>query len=155
MEFGARALGNRSILANPIVPGIKDKVNNQVKYRESWRPFCPSFIQEAAGKYIENINESAFMTVAYPVRESAREKLDSIVHVDGTIRPQTVSQEGNPLYHALISSLGRRTGHPLVLNTSFNVRGEPIICNPLEALRCFYSNGLDALVLGRFVLQKA
>ena len=154
MEFGPRALGNRSILANPISPGIKDKVNAEVKYRESWRPFCPSIIAEERKSYIENPNESAFMIVAYKVHESVAEKIPSVVHVDRTIRPQTVTKQSNPLYHALISELGTRTGHPIVLNTSFNVRGEPIICTPLEAVRGFYSSGLDALVIGDFILLK-
>lgn len=154
MEFGPRALGNRSILANPVTPNIKDKVNAEVKYRESWRPFCPSIIEEAREDYIENPNEASFMIVAYNMREPARERLWSIVHVDGTIRPQTVMKESNPLFHSLISKLGKRTGHPVVLNTSFNVRGEPIICTPLEAIRCFYSNGLDALIMGNFVIKK-
>ena len=94
------------------------------------------------------------MIVAYHMKDSMKEKLPSVVHVDGTVRPQTISQESNPLFHELISDLGNRTGHPVVLNTSFNVRGEPIVCTPLDALKCFYSNGLDALVIGNFVLRK-
>lgn len=154
MEFGARALGGRSILANPILPTIKDKVNDRVKYREWWRPFCPSMIDECKEIYLETPNESSFMIVAYHMKDSMKEKVPSVVHVDGTVRPQTVSKESNSLFHALISDLGKRTGHPIVLNTSFNVRGEPIVCTPYDALRCFYSNGLDALIIGNFVLQK-
>jgi carbamoyltransferase len=154
MEFGQRALGNRSILANPVLPGMKDKVNAEVKYRESWRPFCPSITNEAMQNYVENPNEASFMIVAYHIRAEMREKLSSVVHIDGTIRPQVVTKESNLLYHSLISNLGKQTGHSVVLNTSFNVRGEPIICTPLEAIRCFYSNGLDALLLGDFILRK-
>lgn len=154
MEFGPRALGNRSILANPIFPIMKDKVNNEVKYRESWRPFCPSITEETKNDYIQAPKEASFMTVAYRMQESTREKLKSVVHVDGTIRPQLVKTESNPLYHSLISNFAKLTGHSVVLNTSFNVKGEPIICTPLEAIRCFYSNGLDALIIGNFMLKK-
>lgn len=154
MECGPRALGNRSILANPAVKGIKDRVNSEVKYRESWRPFCPSMTNEARGRYIKDPKEASFMIVAYEAEEIMKKELPSLVHVDGTVRPQSVTGEANPLFHALIKDLGRRTGHPVVLNTSFNVRGEPIVCTPQEAIRCFYSNGLDALVLGRFILKK-
>jgi carbamoyltransferase len=154
MEFGARALGGRSILANLLVPGIKDRVNAEVKYREGWRPFCPSMTHEAAADYLEGPNESRFMTVAYRATPSAMKNLPAIVHVDGTMRPQTVSAAANPLFHRLLAEMGRRTGHPVVMNTSFNVRSEPIICTPLEAVRCFYSNGLDALIIGDAVLTK-
>lgn len=154
MEFGSRALGNRSILANPIFPDIKDRVNSEVKYREWWRPFCPSIIDEAKENYIQDANEASFMTVTYQMQELMREKLQPVTHVNGSIRPQTVIKENNPLYHSLITNFGKRTSHPVVLNTSFNVKGEPIICTPIEAIRCFYSNGLDALVIGNFVLRK-
>lgn len=152
MEFGARALGNRSILANPTYANIKDKVNNEVKYREAWRPFCPSMIEEVKDLYIENPNEASFMIVAYKINSSSN--FPCITHVDGTIRPQLVSKKTNEKFHSLIANLGKKTGHPVVLNTSFNVRGEPIICNPLEAIRCFYSNGLDALIMDHFLLTK-
>ena len=154
MEFGARALGHRSILANPVLPEIKNRVNREVKYRESWRPFCPSMTDESKHDYLVDPNDASYMIVAYPIQEAMRGQVPSAVHVDGTVRPQTVKAEVEPLYHALLSNLGKRTGHPVVLNTSLNVRGEPIICTPLEAIRCFYSNGLDALVLGNFLLEK-
>jgi carbamoyltransferase len=155
MEFGARALGGRSILANLATPGIKERVNAEVKYRESWRPFCPSMTEEGHRRYIESPNEASFMTVAYRARSEVTRALPAIVHVDGTMRPQVVRQDVNPRYHRLIEALGRSTGHPVVMNTSLNVRSEPIICTPLEAVRCFYSNGLDALVIGDFVLTKS
>jgi carbamoyltransferase len=154
MEFGARALGGRSILANLAVPGIKDRVNARVKYRESWRPFCPSLIEEVKDRYIESPNESSFMTVAYRATPEAVKALPAIVHVDGTMRPQVVASDVDPLYHRLIAEVGRRTGHPVVMNTSLNVRSEPIVCTPLEAVRCYYSNGLDALIIGNFALTK-
>ena len=154
MEFGARALGGRSILANPVIPGIKDQVNHQVKYRESWRPFCPSLCTEYKDEYLEGAAEAPFMIVAFPVHPDKRELIPATVHVDGTVRPQTVSKTVNPLFYQLIETLGKHTGHPVVLNTSFNVRGEPIICTPLEAVRCYFSTGMDALAIGDFLLQK-
>jgi len=154
MEFGARALGGRSILANPVFPGIKDKVNGQVKYRESWRPFCPSLVDGAKDEYLEGAAEAPFMIVAFPVKPDKRSLIPSAVHVDGTVRQQTVTEHANPRFHELLSEVGRRTGHPVVMNTSFNVRGEPIICTPLDAVRCFYSTGLDTLAIGDFVLTK-
>ncbi len=154
MEFGARALGGRSILANPLYPNIKEKVNAEVKYRENWRPFCPSMLADVKDKYLKDANEASFMIVAYPIQEAMRDKVPGIVHVDGTVRPQAVTREASPRFYELIEEVGKRTGHPVVLNTSFNVRSEPIICTPLEAVRCFYSNGLDALVMGNFVLKK-
>lgn len=155
MEVGSRALGNRSILANPAYPDIKNKVNERVKYRESWRPFCPSMTDEAKNRYIQGPNDVAHMIVAYQVPAGVEKSLPGIVHVDGTIRPQAVTQAKNPRFHALITELGKQTGHPVVMNTSFNVRSEPIVCTPLDAVRCFYSNGLDALVMGNFVLTKS
>ena len=109
---------------------------------------------ESKHDYLVDPNDASYMIVAYPIQEAMRGQVPSAVHVDGTVRPQTVKAEVEPLYHALLSNLGKRTGHPVVLNTSLNVRGEPIICTPLEAIRCFYSNGLDALVLGNFLLEK-
>ncbi len=154
MEFGARALGNRSILANPAFPDMKIKVNDEVKYRENWRPFCPSMTAEAKNDYLVNPNEASFMIVAYHLQEEKKKALPAIVHVDGTVRPQAVSNTSNPKFHSLIDNLGKKTGHPVVMNTSFNVRGEPIITEPLDAIRCFYSNGLDALIMEDFLLLK-
>ena len=154
MEFGARALGARSILANPLVKGIKDKVNNEVKYREDWRPFCPSLQEEAQHKYLKDVNEASFMIVAYQANEKTRLELPSVVHVDGTVRPQVVSRQSSPLYYSLLEDFGKRCGEPIVLNTSFNVRGEPIVCTPQDAIRCFFSTGLDSVIMGSFLLQK-
>jgi carbamoyltransferase len=154
MEFGPRALGNRSILGNPAIAGMGDRVNKDVKYREPWRPFCPSMLEDVKDDYIDDASLAPFMIVAYRATDRLKQQLPSVVHTDDTIRPQTVTTESNPLFYELLEKLGERTGHPVVMNTSFNVRGEPIICAPLEAVRCFTSNGLDALIMGDFVLEK-
>ena len=154
MEFGARALGNRSILANPTIPSAKEKVNREVKYRESWRPFCPSIAAESLSDYVARPNEASFMIVAYEMKKTAQQQLSSVVHVDGTIRPQAVSMHANPLFASLLANMGKRCGHPVVLNTSLNVRGEPIVCSPSEAVRCFHGTGLDALIMGDLIVQK-
>jgi len=153
-EFGARALGARSILANPQIADMKNKINARVKYREGFRPFAPSMVEEVKDRYMVNPKASPFMILAYPFKEGFREAFPSIVHVDGSVRPQTVSRTANPLYWNMIKKFGEMTGHPIVLNTSFNVRGEPIVGTPLDALRCFYSTGMDALALGSFLVTK-
>jgi carbamoyltransferase len=154
MEFGARALGGRSILANPLGTDARGRVNRDVKYRESWRPFCPSMIDGVESDYLENPVGAAHMLVAYHATRMCREVLPAVVHVDGTVRPQVVTRQANERFRALVEDFGRRSGHPVVLNTSFNVRGEPIVCTPLDAVRCFFSNGLQALVIGDFVVTK-
>jgi carbamoyltransferase len=154
MEVGARALGNRSILASPLFPDMRDKLNREVKHRESWRPFCPSLPVDDYRTYFAHGADSDYMILAYPVRPEFRDRVPSIVHVDGTARPQTVYREHNPRFYALLKAFGRRTGHPILINTSFNVQGEPIVCSPRDALRCFGGTGLDVLVLEDFVLRK-
>jgi carbamoyltransferase len=154
MEVGARALGNRSILASPLFPDMRDKLNREVKHRESWRPFCPSLPADDYRTYFAHGADSDYMILAYPVRPEFRDRVPSIVHVDGTARPQTVYREHNPRFYALLKAFGRRTGHPILINTSFNVQGEPIVCSPRDALRCFGGTGLDVLVLEDFVLRK-
>jgi carbamoyltransferase len=154
MEFGARALGGRSILANPVIPAMKDKVNNQVKYRESWRPFCPSLLSDSKDSYLQGAADAPFMIVAFPVQEEKRNLIPAAVHVDGTVRPQTLKEAANPRFHHLIKTLEKHTGHAVVVNTSFNIRGEPIVCTPLEAVRCYFSTGLDVLAIGDFLLRK-
>jgi len=153
-EFGARALGGRSILANPQLTDMKDTINARVKYREGFRPFAPSMLEEVMEQYMVDPKDSPFMILAYWFKESFRELFPSIVHVDGSVRPQTVSRKTNPLYWEMIKTFGDITGHPIVLNTSFNVRGEPIVSTPLDAVRCFYSTGMDSLAIGSFVLSK-
>lgn len=154
MEFGPRALGARSILADPTRPGMKDKINAEVKHREAFRPFAPSVLREAAKDYFAIDVEEPYMLKVAAVHPHMREKIPAIVHVDGTARVQTVDREVAPEYHALISAFGKRSGHPVVLNTSFNVMGEPIIESPVDAVRCFYSTGLDMLAIGPFALTK-
>ncbi len=154
MEFGPRALGNRSILADPRDPEMNTKVNNAVKFREWWRPFAPSFKKEAAGEYLESATDSPFMIVTAQVRPEKRSVIPSVTHVDGSARPQTVEKEINPLYWRLIDEFGKRTGVPVVMNTSFNLRGEAIVHTPTDAIRTFFSSGMDALVIGSFLVEK-
>src|SRR5271166_2918385 len=154
MEFGPRALGSRSILADPRDPEMNAKVNNAVKFREWWRPFAPSLLQEAAGEYLESATDSPFMVLTAQVRPEKRSIIPSVTHVDGSARPQTVERDVNPLYWRLISEFGRRTGVPVVMNTSFNLRGEPIVSSPTDAIRTFFSSGMDALIIGSFMVEK-
>jgi carbamoyltransferase len=153
-EFGARALGGRSILANPQLADMKDVINAKVKYREAFRPFAPSMLEEVKEEYMVNPKDSPFMILAYPFKKEFADQFPSVVHVDGSVRPQTVNKQSNPLYWNMIKSFGDRTGHPIVLNTSFNVRGEPIVSTPLDAVRCFFSTGMDALALGSYIVTK-
>ncbi len=154
MEFGPRALGSRSILADPRDPEMNAKVNNAVKFREWWRPFAPSLLAEVAGDYLESATDSPFMILTAQVKPEKRSVIPSVTHVDGSARPQTVERDVNPLYWNLIREFGDRTGVPVVMNTSFNLRGEPIVCTPTDAIRTFFSSGLDALVIGSFVVEK-
>ncbi len=151
MEFGPRALGARSILADPRDPGIKDRLNREVKFREGFRPFAPSVLEEALGDWFLSPRPSPFMLLTFPVRRRA--EIPGVVHVDGSARVQTVSRDVQP-FRGLIEAFAARTGVPLVLNTSFNVRGEPIVRTPAEAIRCFERSGMDVLVMGDRVLEK-
>jgi carbamoyltransferase len=152
-EWGPRALGNRSIVADPRRSEMKEILNRRIKHRESFRPFAPSILAEATGEYFEKSHPSPFMTLAYPVRPDKREKIPAPTHVDGTGRLQTVTREANPRYHALISAFANLTGVPVVLNTSFN-DNEPIVCCPEEAINCFERTQMDALVLGDFLITR-
>ena len=152
-EWGPRALGNRSIVADPRRPEMKDVLNRRIKHRESFRPFAPSILEEAVGEYFEQSHPSPFMTFAYPVRREKRAVIPAPTHVDGTARLQTVSRTANPLYWKLIRAFGDLTGVPVVLNTSFN-DNEPIVCRPEEALDCFRRTQMDVLVLGNCFLEK-
>jgi carbamoyltransferase len=154
MEFGPRALGARSILADPRDPEMNAKVNSAVKFREWWRPFAPSMLAEVAGEYIESATDSPFMILTAQVKPEKRSVIPSVTHVDGSARPQTVERDVNPLYWRLIREFGNRTGVPVVMNTSFNLRGEPIVSTPTDAVRTFFSSGMDALVIGSFVVEK-
>ncbi len=154
MEFGPRALGSRSILADPRDPEMNAKVNNAVKFREWWRPFAPSMKKEAAEEYLESAGDSPFMILTAQVRTEKRAVIPSVTHVDGSARPQTVEKESNPLYWRLIDEFGKRTGVPVIMNTSFNLRGEAIVHTPTDAIRTFFSSGMDALVIGSFLVEK-
>lgn len=154
MEIGPRALGNRSILADPTVPCMKDKLNAEVKHREAFRPFAPSATVERRREFFDIDVEAPFMLKVCPVRPEVRQSLPAITHVDGSARLQTVRRDVNPRYYDLIEAFGRLSGIPVVLNTSFNVMGEPIVESPLQAIRCFYSTGIDVLVLGDFIIAK-
>ena len=145
---------HRSILADPRDPEMNAKVNNAVKFREWWRPFAPSMLAEVAGEYIESATDSPFMMLTAQVRPEKRSVIPSVTHVDGSARPQTVERDVNPLYWHLIREFGERTGVPVIMNTSFNLRGEPIVCTPTDAIRTFFSSGMDALVIGSFVVEK-
>lgn len=153
-EFGPRALGNRSILADARRPEMKAKVNATVKEREGFRPFAPAILESRAPVWFETLVRSPWMLFVDRVRAERREQIPAVVHIDGTARPQTVSPADNPLFHDLLLAFESLTGVPLVLNTSFNVAGEPIVCTPNEALRCFQGSGLDALFIGPFLLRK-
>lgn len=154
MEIGPRALGNRSILADPSLPGMKDKINAEVKHREAYRPFAPSVLAEARLDFFESEVEAPFMLKVCDVREDKKDVIPAITHVDGSARIQTVRQETNPRYHELLSEFGQLSGIPVLLNTSFNVMGEPIVESPVDALRCFFTTGLDVLVINDFIISK-
>ena len=154
MEFGPRALGSRSILADPRDPEMNAKVNNAVKFREWWRPFAPSLRKEAAPEYLESAFDSPFMILTAQVRKEKQRVIPAVTHVDGSARPQTVEREVNRVYYELIGEFARLTGVPVLMNTSFNLRGEAIVHTPTDALRTFFSSGMDALVLGSFLVEK-
>ncbi len=153
VEWGPRALGQRSILADPRRAEMKDVLNRRIKHREIFRPFAPSILEEATSEYFERTHPSPFMTFAYSVRPEKRSVIPAPTHVDGTARLQTVSRTANPLYWKLLRAVGDVTGVPVVLNTSFN-DNEPIVCRPEEALDCFRRTQMDVLVMGHFVLEK-
>lgn len=154
MEWGARALGNRSILADVTNPEMTNIVNRYVKHREDFRPFAPACALADAAEYFEVKGASPYMLNVFPAREKAKRSMPAIVHVDGTARLQTVEKGQNPLFYEVLEEMRRLKGVPCVLNTSFNIKGEPIVCTPMDAVKCWASTGLDALVMGPFVLEK-
>jgi len=158
-EFGPRALGNRSILADPRRPEMKEVVNRKIKFREAFRPFAPTVLAEAADRFFtlpEGLRQypARFMLYVVPVRDGAKEKLPATTHVDGSARVQTIHREANPLYYELIDRFGHATGVPVLLNTSFNLKGEPIVNTPEEALRTFMRSDMDALVVNSCMVEK-
>jgi carbamoyltransferase len=173
MEFGPRALGNRSILADPRDPAMQRTLNLRIKFRESFRPFAPAVLQERVAEHFDLDCRSPYMLLVAPVRgwhamaaesaaalsglerlRSVRSPLPAVTHVDGSARVQTVDRRTNPEFHDLIAAFGARTGVPVLVNTSFNVRGEPIVCSPTDAYRCFMATAIDVLVMGPCVLER-
>src|SRR5207245_8173574 len=142
------------ILGDPRRADMKDMVNGQVQLREGFRPLAPSVLDEEGPEYFDRYYPNPFMLLVLPIREEKREIIPAVTHVDGTGRLQSVMRHSNGLYHRLIEAFERRTGVPVVLNTSFNLRGEPIVHRPEEALADYVSTGMDALVIGRYVLEK-
>jgi carbamoyltransferase len=154
MEFGPRALGNRSILADPRDPEIKDMVNKKIKFREEFRPFAPAILEERVSDYFEINCPSPYMLLVAQVREDKRTQIPAVTHVDGSARIQTVNQRQNSLFYAVLKEFENLTGCPVLLNTSFNLKGEPIVCSPQDAYHTFIRSGLDYLIMGNFVLDK-
>jgi len=154
LEGGPRALGGRSILADPRTLAARDRVNAAIKFREYWRPFCPSLTIESAARYLVKPCPAPFMILAFEATELASATAPAVVHVDNTVRVQTVDAATAPRYHALLEAFERKTGVPVVLNTSFNVKGEAIVATPRDAIRCFSATGLDALAIGAFIVEK-
>jgi len=175
MEFGPRALGARSILGDARNPDMQKKLNLKIKYRESFRPFAPSVLDEDCGRYFENISYSPYMLLVAPVKEERRNNLPenydklplkdklyylrsdlpAITHIDFSARIQTVHKDTNPKYWQLISAFNKLTGYSVIVNTSFNVRGEPIVCTPEDAYRCFMRTEMDFLVIGNYLFDKS
>jgi carbamoyltransferase len=153
-EFGPRALGNRSILCDPRRTDMKDYLNSRVKHRESFRPFAPSVLQESAAQWFDLEQPSAYMLRAVPVRPEVSDRIPAVVHVDGSCRVQTVSQADNPGFHRVIQAFESLTGIPIVLNTSFNIAGKPIVETPADAVACFRSTDIDVLALGPVIVSK-
>jgi len=154
MEYGPRALGNRSILANPSTPGVSDEINRRIKFRENWRPFCPSILPEFADDILDVKHQAPFMTIAFKVKSSWKERIKEAVHVDDTLRPQVVDPETNPRFYSLLKEFYKKTNLPVLINTSLNRRGEPMVCSPQDALNMFYGSGLEYMVLGDYLIKK-
>ena len=155
MEMGPRALGNRSIIADPRTEESLDRVNKYVKHREEWRPFAPSILEDAMGDFVVDPEPAPYMIKTFDVTEDARDRIPAVLHPgDGTTRPQSVRREQNPRYYDLIDAFADRTGVPVVLNTSFNDHGEPIVNRPAEAVKDFFGMGLDVVALGELLVEK-
>jgi len=153
MEFGPRALGARSILASPISASMQTRLN-EIKDREDFRPVAPVVLEEEAENWFDHAGVSPFMLFVYPVRADKADRIPAVRHVDGTARIQTINRKQNPIYYDLIKAFQKRTGVPALVNTSFNTRGEPIVCSPRDAVECFWTSPLDALAIGSFLLEK-
>lgn len=155
MEWGPRALGNRSIISNAAHPEMKDILNAKVKHREMFRPFAPVVLQEKVHEWFEiDKDEESFMLFVYPFKEEKRKFVPSVVHVDGSGRLQTINKEQNLKYYSIIKEYEKLTGIPIIINTSFNIRGEPIVCTPQQAYRCMMGTGIDYLVMDNFIIAR-
>src|SRR5205823_13841277 len=154
IEFGPRALGARSILASPIHAEMQARLND-IKDREDFRPVAPVVLEEEAGNWFAGAGVSPFMLFVYDVLPDKADRIPAVRHVDGTARIQTINRQQHPLYYDLIQAFQKRTGVPVLVNTSFNTRGEPIVCTPRDAVECFWTSPLDALVIGPFVIEKS
>jgi carbamoyltransferase len=173
MEFGPRALGNRSIIADPRHPDMQKRINAKIKFRESFRPFAPCVLEEDVQEYFDFDGKSPYMLIVKPIKNSRRKNIEainngslmdrlwkersdipSVTHVDYSARVQTVSSDTNPLFYQLLESFKRRTGYALLINTSFNVKDEPIVCSPDDAIRCFNDTEMDILVMERMLFNK-
>ena len=155
MEFGPRALGARSILANPAMPEVKRILNEKIKYRESYRPFCPSVCVDDFKKYfVGKAKDAPFMNITFDVNDEVKNIIPGVVHNDGTARIQTVCEKNHPKYYNLIKEFEKISGFPVIVNTSFNTNNEPIVANPYDAIASFYKSGIDVLVIGSYVIEK-
>ena len=154
IEFGDRALGNRSILADPRNKNMKKIVNEKIKYREKFRPFAPAVLEEEAYKYFDNLKNSNYMEMALMVKKNKINLIPAVTHIDGTARLQTVTKKFNKKFYDLINEFYKLTNIPILLNTSFNIQGEPIVCSVEDALKNFYLSGLDIMYLNNFVIKK-
>jgi len=153
MEFGPRALGGRSILASPLSPDMQQRLN-EIKDREDFRPVAPVVLEEEAANWFVGARVSPFMLFVNEVAPGKAERIPAVRHVDGTARIQTINRAQNPLYYDLVKAFERRTGVPVLVNTSFNTRSEPVVCTPRDAVECFWTSPIDALAIGSFVLEK-
>jgi carbamoyltransferase len=153
MEFGPRALGARSILASPIEAAMQARLND-LKDREDFRPVAPAVVEEEAGKWFAGAQVAPYMLFVFDVKPEAADRIPAVRHVDGTARVQTVRRDQNPRYYDLLRAFQKRTGVPVLVNTSFNTRGEPIVCTPRDAVESFWTSPLDALAIGSFLVEK-
>ena len=158
MEWGPRALGARSILSNPCNPEMQEILNSKVKHREKFRPFAPVVCEDDALKYFDcdvPVPEPTdFMLMVYPIRKQWRDKIPAVTHVDGSGRLQTIRKQQNQLYYDLIKEFGKLSKIPILINTSFNIRGEPIVCTPYDAYKCMMGTGIDYLIMGKFLIKR-
>jgi carbamoyltransferase len=154
MEFGPRALGNRSILASPLVNNMKEVLNARVKFREAFRPFAGVVLEEDCGKYFDCSYPNPYMVLVYNIRPEYVGKMPAITHIDNSVRIQTVNQTENPALHQLLTAFKEETGYSVLVNTSFNIKNEPMVCSPADAARSFSSSGMDYMVIGSYVVAK-